>query len=70
MTVFGKSVPALSIESAFAQLCTFLNGFSNVVLVAHNGRRFDFPVIVNSAINCSQLESFLNNFVGMMDSLS
>lgn len=44
--VHGKVVETVTIKTALNQLLSWLNKFNNVYLVAHNGRRFDFPVLI------------------------
>lgn len=46
MTVHGKQVLTVPVMQAGEDLFGWLEGFSNVILVAHNGRRFGFPVFI------------------------
>ena len=46
MKVKGVEVDAMSITSAAEKFIAWLDKFGNVCLVAHNGRRFDFPILV------------------------
>lgn len=48
MIVNGQQVQSIHISSALDQMTTWLSKFRNVCLVAHNGRRFDFPVLVSA----------------------
>ncbi|XP_053381323.1 uncharacterized protein LOC123555889 [Mercenaria mercenaria] len=63
MTVKGTVVQHVSIQSAIEKLCTWLEKFSNVVLVAHNGRRV-------SALMCSKtIHRFFSCVSSLIDSL-
>ncbi|KAH3896567.1 hypothetical protein DPMN_020744 [Dreissena polymorpha] len=44
----GKPVTAVPIKQFISDLGKWLEQFSNVFLVAHNGRRFDFPVLMTA----------------------
>ena len=48
MAVHGQPVQSVQIKSALNKFVTWLKKFPNVILVAHNGRRFDFPVLVSA----------------------
>ena len=41
-------VVSVTILTAIEKLCYWLKQFPNVILVAHNGRRFDFPVLLSA----------------------
>lgn len=69
MTVHGESVEAVPIKEALETFCDWLGRFSNVVLVAHNGRRFDYPVIVNTFAKNDKIEDFCRCVSGCIDSL-
>ncbi|WAR28079.1 DPO3E-like protein [Mya arenaria] len=69
MLVKGKKVNAVGIRVAIGKLCEWLERFSNVSLVAHNGRWFDFRV-VKSAIESIGMEDRLYKCVcTLVDSL-
>ena len=69
MTVSGEPVEAESVTTAMNKFMTWLERFPCVVLVAHNGRRFDYPVLI-SAITCLDFISrFFCCVVGFIDSL-
>lgn len=70
MTVHGKQVERKELDYSLDHFCNWLRQFPNPVLVAHNGRRFDFPILINSFQSVSKLKDFFECFVGMIDSLS
>lgn len=70
MMVNGISVEAVSIQSAIGDFTTWLRKFNNVVLVAHNGRRFDFPVLILAALGCGTFDTFASTITGFADSLT
>ncbi|ESP04817.1 hypothetical protein LOTGIDRAFT_156040 [Lottia gigantea] len=68
MTVHGKNVEHVSITIAIQKLFKWLKNFPNVVLVAHYGRKFDFPVIASAFVNTNTVDLFLNNVTNLIDS--
>ncbi|XP_045176635.2 uncharacterized protein LOC123537131 [Mercenaria mercenaria] len=70
MTVNGHIVEPSSVTTALNDFCTWLEKFNNVILVAHNGRRFDFPVIISAINNVQLQERFFKCVSGCTDSLS
>ena len=58
MKVKGVEVNAMSITSAAEKFIAWLDKFGNVCLVAHNGRRFDFPILVATLKNIGAFEGF------------
>lgn len=56
MTVNGSKVQSLSIKTAVDEFVNWMSKFKNVCLVAHNGRRFDFPVLVSTLKNIGALD--------------
>lgn len=70
MVINGQSVVVLLLKVAFDTFFVWLSSFSSAVLVAHNGRRFDFPVLV-SACKSALCDEHLNRIVnGMSDTLN
>lgn len=69
MTVNGTEVQHVGIQSAIDQLCAWLENYSNVVLIAQNGRRFDFPVIMSALIHTNTTERFIKCVTSFIDSL-
>ena len=70
MTVHGKPVDSKALDYSLDHFCNWLRKFPNPVLVAHNGRRFDFPILIDRFQSVGQLKDFFECCVGMMDSLS
>ena len=69
MSVNGVPVEAKSIVCALRELFSWLKRFQNVVLIAHNGRRFDFPVIVNACLATELFSEFCSCVLGLVDTL-
>ncbi|KAH3733454.1 DNA polymerase III subunit epsilon-like [Dreissena polymorpha] len=69
MLVNGKRVEYVSAHRALTQLRTWLKQFKNVVLVAHNGKAFDFPILMSALKNNKMVKSFLSSVTGFVDSL-
>jgi len=67
--VKGKPVTAVPIKQAISDLGKWLERFSNVFLVAHNGRRFDFPVLMTAVEKTKEKDGFLKCVTGLIDSL-
>lgn len=66
----GKLVDSVSIYSAIKSFFQWLNKYENVVLVAHNGRLFDFRIF-SYAATCINLKNELCKTIeGFVDSLS
>ena len=70
MKVRGNSVEHTPVEIALQKMCTWLGNFSNVILVAHNGRRFDFPVLTAALLCTDNIDIFFQCTLGLIDSLS
>lgn len=68
MTVNGTEVQTVNIRSAVDNMINWLSKFNNVCLVAHNGRRFDFPILVTTLKILGVLDKFLTCV--FIDSLS
>jgi DNA polymerase elongation subunit (family B) len=52
-------VETVNIQCAVENFIKWLKKYNSVVLVAHNGRRFDFSVLVAAVSNVNKLEDFL-----------
>lgn len=66
----GQPVEATDIKSALQLFTAWVKKIPNCVLVAHNGKKFDFPVIVN-ALNCAGVyDMFVDGTKALVDSLS
>lgn len=70
MTVNGKEGDAINIISGLTKFVEWMKNFSNVILLAHNGSKFDFPVLM-STLHCLNMTDTLFPVVsGFIDSLS
>lgn len=58
IVVNGKAVESLKIKCALEKLCNWLEKFPNVYIVAHIGRRFDFPVLMTAMEKTRTTASF------------
>ena len=65
MTINGNNVEPVSIQKALEKLCEWLDKYSNVFLVAHNGRRFDFPVLIATLISVNFISRFFTCVTGL-----
>lgn len=54
----GNCVEALPVTLALDKLNSWLGKYRNVCLVAHNGRRFDFPILVSTLRSVGVLDKF------------
>ncbi|XP_033759588.1 uncharacterized protein LOC117341837 [Pecten maximus] len=70
MTVHGKCVDAEDITSGLLKFLNWLQTYQNVILVAHNGRKFDFPVLMNTVKSLKQSKMLFQSVEGCIDSLS
>lgn len=70
MTVNGKEGDAIYIISGLTKFVEWMKNFSKVILLAHNGSKFDFPVLM-STLHCLNMTDTLFPVVsGFIDSLS
>lgn len=51
------------------KICSWLQQYPNLFLLAHNGRRFDFPILMTALYKTSKTDSFLQCVPGFIDSL-
>ena len=70
MTVHGKPVDTVSISEALSKFMNFLKNLGNVVLIAHNGRVFDFRVLSYAICKVGMVSEFSNHVLAFVDSLS
>ncbi|XP_055995767.1 uncharacterized protein LOC125668954 isoform X2 [Ostrea edulis] len=70
MTVNGRPVEALDIHGAFDGFIKWIKSFPNAVLISHNGRRFDFPVLLKTVMDIGKTGEFFDNVCGFIDSLA
>lgn len=68
----GLKVAAVPIREALSNFLKWLSTLRNceVVLVAHNGRVFDFRVLSNAVVCTGLQKQFLDKVSGFTDSLS
>ncbi|XP_060567237.1 uncharacterized protein LOC132726004 isoform X2 [Ruditapes philippinarum] len=69
MTVNGTVVDTVDINCALDCLLQWLDKYSNVIVTAHNGRRFDFPVLISALCNTNKIDRFFKCAQGLMDTL-
>ena len=69
MQVKGSNVDARPVCEALKSFCEWLESFDNVVLVAHNGKRFDFPVVITACENVRLCDRLFHCVSGCADSL-
>ena len=67
--VSGNKVVCLKIREALNQFLQWLKQFPNPVLIAHNGKTFDFKVFCHAIDKNALQEDFLKSAVGFVDSL-
>lgn len=70
MTVKGEPVENKSICESVTNFLNWICKFPNAVLVAHNGRRFDFPVLLSALSFIGKRDDFVECVIGFIDSLS
>ncbi|XP_076088707.1 uncharacterized protein LOC143059102 isoform X2 [Mytilus galloprovincialis] len=66
----GKVVAALPIFEALSNFFLWLQKFNNAILIAHNGKKFDFRVLSNAADKCKLFNLYLESCVGCIDSIA
>lgn len=69
LCVDGVPVETETIQTALTNLIAWLKQFCNVLLIAHNGKRFDFPIIVNACQATGMFNDFCSCVFGLVDSL-
>lgn len=68
----GAQLSAVSQRQGLNEFCRFLEQQKekrNLVIIAHNGDRFDFPILLNALSASSLLDKFLSYQVIFLDSL-
>ncbi|KAK0140531.1 DNA polymerase III PolC-type [Merluccius polli] len=64
------AMPTVTLYEALTSFLTFLRSFrSPVVLAAHNGKRFDVPILTRALWNCSLLDDFERLGTSYLDTL-
>ncbi|VDH92079.1 Hypothetical predicted protein [Mytilus galloprovincialis] len=66
----GVELDFVNIKVAISDFFMWLNQFSNAVLVAHNGKNFDFRVLSTAVYNCNMYDNFTQIVMGFIDSLA
>lgn len=66
----GNELPSVDIHQALHSFCSWLKKFDNAILVAHCGKRFDFPILVSAANAIGLIEQYLICVQGCVDSLA
>jgi len=69
MQVKGNNVDARLVCETLKSFCEWLECFDNVVLVDHNDRRFDFPVLITACENVRLCDRLFHCVFGCADSL-
>ena len=70
MAVHGQPVQSVQIKSALNKFVKWLKKNPNVILVAHNGRRLDLPVLVSAFLKIRDINLLLSAVTGFVNSLS
>ena len=60
MAVHGQPDQSVQIKSVLNKFETWLKKFSNVFLIVHNGRRFNFPVLVSAFLKIRDINLLLS----------
>lgn len=66
MTVNGIPVDAMDIHAAVVGLVKWIKAFSHAVLISHNGRRFDFPVLLKMVMNIDKRWGVFDSVCGFI----
>ena len=66
----GVELDFVNIRAAISDFFLWLKKFNNVLLVAHNGKSFDFRVLSAAVYNCRMFDNFTETVVGLVDSLA
>ncbi|XP_053387915.1 uncharacterized protein LOC123528174 [Mercenaria mercenaria] len=70
MKVRGQIVQSVHVKDAVSQFLSWLEQFKNVVLCAHNGRRFDFLILVELLEKLHLSEKFSEIVPALLDTMS
>lgn len=65
MTLHGQPVFAEHLYTSIENICKWLQKHTNVYLIAHNGRRFDFPVLMSALMNIKYYAQFSGMCLGI-----
>ena len=70
MIVNGVPVESVGIKQALSEFLEWMKSFQNIVIVAHNGRRFDFVVLTSALTNCGLFDEYVTVVAALADSLT
>ncbi|ELU14671.1 hypothetical protein CAPTEDRAFT_186863 [Capitella teleta] len=72
MFAHGKELPAVDLSKAINDFINWLEetGQSSAIMVAHNGKRFDFPVLMTALMSANLTTQFNDRIAGFVDSLT
>ena len=70
MTVHGQPAESSKIKPSLEHFIQWLKKYPNIILVAHNGRRFDFPVFLSAVRSCGFMDILFQIVCGFIDSLT
>ncbi|XP_033763432.1 uncharacterized protein LOC117344711 [Pecten maximus] len=70
LIVNGNKKDAVSTQDGLNHFCKFLEKHENPILIAHNGRKFDFPVLVTAAKSVNMLDQLFSCAFGCVESLN
>jgi DNA polymerase III alpha subunit (gram-positive type) len=63
-------VETKTIQIALRDFLIWLKQFGYVSLIAHNGKRFDFPIVVNACQTSGMFNEFCSCVLGLVDSIN
>lgn len=70
LSYLGEPVQFVKIKTALEDFLDWMQKFQNVVIVAHNGRTFDFRVLCNALDYCGLQQTFCSTVSAFCDSLT
>ncbi|KAL4229626.1 hypothetical protein ACF0H5_010013 [Mactra antiquata] len=70
MIINGAGVESVDIHEALTSFLCWLSSYNNVVLVAHNGPRFDFVLLSSALSNCDLIDKYLSSVCALVDTLT
>ena len=65
----GRAVPAVTIVAALDSFINFFEDSRKNLLVGHNIRSYDCPILLNALMSCGKLSTFQRNVFGFVDTL-
>ncbi|XP_061185226.1 uncharacterized protein LOC133193285, partial [Saccostrea echinata] len=67
--VNGKEVETETIDSAVSKFLDWLKFYKKVILIAHNGKNFDFPVFITALASVDRVSELCDVVIGFVDGL-